>query len=68
VVDRTELVNEVLWSEQSILTQGSSIKFIAEVVSSNWQNDYALDTPRLSGTRILGSQTYLKIAYPFGIT
>jgi Uma2 family endonuclease len=41
VVDRTELVNEVLWSEQSILTQGSSIKFIAEVVSSNWQNDYA---------------------------
>lgn len=41
VVDRTELVNEVLWTEQSILTQGSSIKFIAEVVSSNWQNDYA---------------------------
>jgi Uma2 family endonuclease len=41
VVDRTELVNEVLWPEQSILTQGSSIKFIAEVVSSNWQNDYA---------------------------
>ena len=30
-----------LWSEQSILTRGDSIKFIAEVVSSNWQNDYA---------------------------
>ncbi|MEM9155908.1 MAG: Uma2 family endonuclease [Cyanobacteria bacterium P01_F01_bin.33] len=41
VVDRTELVNEPLWAEQSILTKGSSIKFIAEVVSSNWQNDYA---------------------------
>jgi Uma2 family endonuclease len=41
VIDRTELANEVLWSEQSILTQSSSIKFIAEVVSSNWQNDYA---------------------------
>ncbi|MFN7198435.1 MAG: Uma2 family endonuclease, partial [bacterium] len=26
---------------QSILTLGSSIKFVAEVVSSNWQNDYA---------------------------
>ncbi|MDY6783698.1 MAG: Uma2 family endonuclease [Cyanobacteriota bacterium] len=41
VVDRTELINEPLWSEQSILTRGSSIKFIAEVVSGNWQNDYA---------------------------
>jgi Uma2 family endonuclease len=41
VVDADELVNEPLWSEQSILTLGSSIKFLAEVVSSNWQNDYA---------------------------
>jgi len=41
VVDRDELVKEPLWSEQSILTLGSSIKFVAEVVSSNWQNDYA---------------------------
>ncbi|MEB3179264.1 MAG: Uma2 family endonuclease [Nostocaceae cyanobacterium] len=41
VVDRGELIKEPLWSEQSILTLGSSIKFVAEVVSSNWQNDYA---------------------------
>jgi Uma2 family endonuclease len=41
VVDRDELIQEPLWSEQSILTLGSSIKFVAEVVSSNWQNDYA---------------------------
>lgn len=41
VVDRTELINEPLWAEQSILTKGSSLKFVAEVVSSNWQNDYA---------------------------
>jgi Uma2 family endonuclease len=41
VVDRDELTREQLWSEQSILTLGSSIKFVAEVVSSNWQNDYA---------------------------
>lgn len=41
VVDREELINEPFWSEQSILTLGSSIKFVAEVVSSNWQNDYA---------------------------
>ncbi len=41
VVDRDKLTQERLWSEQSILTLGSSIKFVAEVVSSNWQNDYA---------------------------
>ena len=41
VIDRDELTQELLWSDQSILTLGSSIKFVAEVVSSNWQNDYA---------------------------
>lgn len=41
VVDQNELIEEPLWSEQSILTLGTSIKFVAEVVSSNWQNDYA---------------------------
>lgn len=41
IVDRSELSQEPLWAEQSIVTLGSSIKFVAEVVSSNWQNDYA---------------------------
>jgi len=41
VIDRDELTKEMLWSDQSILTLGSSIKFVAEVVSSNWQNDYS---------------------------
>ncbi len=41
VVNRDWLIEEPLWFEQSILTLGSSIKFVAEVVSSNWQNDYA---------------------------
>ncbi len=41
VVDRAELAREPLWFEQSVLTRGNSIKFVAEVVSSNWQNDYA---------------------------
>jgi Uma2 family endonuclease len=41
VVDRDELGKELLWSDQSVLTLGSSIKFVVEVVSSNWQNDYA---------------------------
>lgn len=41
VVNRDQLTQEPLWLDQSILTLGSPIKFIAEVVSSNWQNDYA---------------------------
>lgn len=41
VVDRAELTKEPLWADQSILTLGPSIKLVAEVVSSNWQNDYA---------------------------
>jgi Uma2 family endonuclease len=41
VIDKNELTKEALWSDQSILTLGSSITFVAEVVSSNWQNDYS---------------------------
>ncbi|MFM7218998.1 MAG: Uma2 family endonuclease [Nodosilinea sp.] len=41
VVEQDELIKEPFWSDQSILTLGSSIKFVAEVVSNNWQNDYA---------------------------
>jgi Uma2 family endonuclease len=41
VIDEIALADEPLWPEQSILTNSHSIKFVAEVVSSNWQNDYA---------------------------
>ncbi len=41
VVNRDELIKEPFWSEQSVMTLGSSIKCVAEVVSSNWQNDHA---------------------------
>ncbi|MGB3496531.1 MAG: Uma2 family endonuclease [Elainellaceae cyanobacterium] len=41
VVNQGELTKEPLWDDQSILTLGTSIKFVVEVVSSNWQNDYA---------------------------
>ena len=41
VVDKLAIAQEPLWPEQSILTLGSSVKFVAEVVSGNWQNDYA---------------------------
>ncbi|MEG4059115.1 MULTISPECIES: Uma2 family endonuclease [unclassified Microcoleus] len=41
VVDRTQLINEPLWQQEPVITLGNSIKLIAEVVSTNWQNDYA---------------------------
>jgi Uma2 family endonuclease len=41
VLDRDELSKEPLWSQEPIITLGSTIKFVAEVVSSNWQNAYA---------------------------
>ena len=45
----------MLWSEQSILTLGSSIKFVAKVVSSNWQNDYSR---KVEDYAILGIREY----------
>lgn len=41
VVNNETLMREPLWAKESILTLGESVKFAAEVVSSNWQNDYA---------------------------
>lgn len=71
VADEDELNSEPLWQEQSTLTRGRSIKMIAEVVSSNWQNDYSrkledyeslgiseywiVDHSGLGGTRYIGS-------------
>ena len=55
VVDSTQLSAEPLWKKESILTLGSSIKLVAEVVSSNWQNDYAR---KLEDYAILGISEY----------
>ncbi len=41
VLDETALVNEPLWQRQPIITLGRSIKLVVEVVSSNWETDYA---------------------------
>jgi Uma2 family endonuclease len=57
---RDELTKEPLWSDQSILTLGSSIKFVAEVVSSNWQNDYAR---KVEDYAVLGIPEYWIVDY-----
>lgn len=41
VLDREQLAKEPLWSKEPVITLGSSVKLVVEVVSTNWQNDYA---------------------------
>lgn len=41
VLDRTRLANEPLWQQEPVITSGASVKLVVEVVSTNWQNDYA---------------------------
>ena len=41
VLDRSALQAEPLWQSEPIITLGTSAKLVVEVVSTNWQNDYA---------------------------
>lgn len=41
ILDKAAIANEPLWQQQPIITLGTSVKLVAEVVSTNWQNDYA---------------------------
>lgn len=41
VLDQAQIATEPLWRQEPIITSGKSIKLIAEIVSTNWQNDYA---------------------------
>ena len=41
VLDKMQLDREPLWQREPVITLGTSIKMVAEVVSTNWQNDYA---------------------------
>jgi Uma2 family endonuclease len=41
VVDETQIVNEPYWEKEPIITLGRSIKLVVEVVSTNWETDYA---------------------------
>lgn len=60
VLDQTQLINEPLWQKEPIITSGKSIKLIAEVVSTNWSNDYAR---KFEDYAILGVPEYWIIDY-----
>ena len=41
VLDETVLSREPRWQTEPVITLGESIKLVVEVVSANWQDDYA---------------------------
>ncbi|WP_204140663.1 Uma2 family endonuclease [Halomicronema sp. CCY15110] len=41
VLDELALRDEPLWEREPVITQGTSVKLVVEVVSTNWETDYA---------------------------
>ncbi len=60
VLDREMLSQEARWEKESIITQGSSVKLAIEVVSTNWQDDYAI---KQIAYQELGIQEYWLVDY-----
>ncbi|MGB7276008.1 MAG: Uma2 family endonuclease [Geitlerinemataceae cyanobacterium] len=60
VLDLPRLVHEPLWQKEPVITSGSSIKLVVEVVSTNWQNDYAR---KVEDYAILGVPEYWIVDY-----
>jgi Uma2 family endonuclease len=60
VLDQALLIQEPLWQYQPVITSGAAIKFLAEVVSTNWQNDYAR---KVEDYALLGVSEYWIVDY-----
>lgn len=41
VLDEVALIDEPYWYREPVILRGQSIKLVVEVVSTNWENDYA---------------------------
>ncbi len=60
VLDQKMLSDEPRWEAESIITEGRSIKLAIEVVSTNWQDDYAI---KQMAYQALGVQEYWIVDY-----
>lgn len=60
ILDQMQLKNEPLWEQEPVITSGETIKMIAEIVSSNWQNDYAR---KVEDYALLGVPEYWIVDY-----
>ena len=41
VLDEMALLEEPFWASEPVITRSRSVKLVVEVVSTNWENDYA---------------------------
>jgi len=41
VLDEMALIDEPQWFQEPVIVRGQSVKLVVEVVSTNWENDYA---------------------------
>ncbi|MFB8788885.1 MAG: Uma2 family endonuclease [Potamolinea sp.] len=60
VLDRQAIVNEPRWGKESIITLGSTVRLVVEVVSTNWHDDYAL---KLNDYEAMGIPEYWIVDY-----
>jgi Uma2 family endonuclease len=60
LLDKEQLIHEPLWAREAIITLVTSVKLVVEVVSSNWQNDYARKVDEYA---ILGIPEYWIVDY-----
>jgi Uma2 family endonuclease len=60
VLDETVLNREPLWEREPVITLGNSIKLVVEIVSTNWETDYARKVEEYA---LLGIPEYWIIDY-----
>jgi Uma2 family endonuclease len=60
VLDQEALSLEPLWQSEPVITLGKTIKLVVEVVSTNWQNDYAR---KVEDYATIGIQEYWIVDY-----
>jgi Uma2 family endonuclease len=60
VLDRQGTDSEPRWKQESIITMGSSVRLIVEVVSTNWRDDYGY---KLIDYEALGISEYWIVDY-----
>jgi Uma2 family endonuclease len=60
VLDEAKLAREPLWQKEPIVCNGNTIELVVEVVSTNWQDDYAR---KIEEYALLGIPEYWIIDY-----
>ncbi|BAY23571.1 hypothetical protein NIES2100_33630 [Calothrix sp. NIES-2100] len=60
ILNRPNLVNEVLWKKDSTVTHPESIPLVIEVVSTNWRDDYLT---KVAGYETVGIPEYWIVDY-----